>query len=241
MKYRDRIYDRYASLGGATTREMTPEAARRWHQSLRFHFGKFLPEDRGARILEVACGQGEFLRFLQDQGYERVSGVDISPEQIAIAKHVCDDVHLGDALAFLADHTDEYDYVVGLDIIEHFYKDEAVTFLEHVHGALAPGGHLLMSTPNGSHIFSEPRYYDFTHEICFTPHSMSQLLGVCGFETVAFGEGGPAPVSASSAVRFALWKGVVRPLIRAYNLVEQGHGGSGVYTRNFIVLARKTS
>ncbi|MCA9622913.1 MAG: class I SAM-dependent methyltransferase [Myxococcales bacterium] len=240
MKYRNRIYERYASLGGTATLPMNERELERWFRALDFHFGKLLPIQKNARILEVACGQGSFLHYLKRRGFTHLTGVDISPEQIELARRVCENVHLEDASSFLARHEGSFDLVVGFDIIEHFQKDEAVAFMDRVHGALATEGRLLLTTPNGSHIFSEPRYYDFTHEICFTPHSMSQLLGVCGFEPVAYGEGGPAPVSPASAVRYALWRGVVRPLIRGYNFVEQGHGGSGVYTRNFIVSARKT-
>ena len=239
MKYRDLIYERYASLGSTSTRPLDAATKQRWVRALDFHFGKFLPERHDVRILEVACGQGEFLRFLKEKGFTKLTGVDVSPEQVALARHACDDVHHEDVLTFLTRHDEAFDLVVGLDIIEHFQKDEAVSFLELVHRALAPGGRLLMTTPNGSHLFSEPRYYDFTHEICFTPHSMTQLLSVCGFDVLAFGEGGPAPVGVTSTIRYGLWRGVVRPLIRGYNFVELGHGGSGVYTRNFIVSAQK--
>lgn len=237
MGYREKIYGRYASLGGTTGFDR--EAAVRWHRAVGYHFRGLLPPPP-ARVLDIACGQGAFLFHLMEEGYPNPVGVDISPEQVAIARTVADDVHQEDAMSFLDAHPGEFDAVVGLDIIEHFNKDEVFEFLAKVHRALRPGGVLVMTTPNGNHLFaSEPLYFDFTHEVCFTPNSMTQVLETSGFDVVRFREGGPAPIGVKSAVRYALWRSVVRPLIKAYNFVELGHGGGGVFTRNFIVQARR--
>ena len=87
---------------------------------------------RDARILDVACGGGRLLQFYLDSGYTDVHGVDVSPEQVALARQVIPDVIQADVLDYLSEHAGRFDLISGLDIVEHFrdtmeafWKDEA--------------------------------------------------------------------------------------------------------------------
>ncbi len=66
----------------------------------------------GHRLLEVGCGTGEHLRYLQ--AFYQVQGVDLSPEMLQVARAKLPDVkcHQGDMRAFRID--DRFDAVVCL-------------------------------------------------------------------------------------------------------------------------------
>jgi len=41
-----------------------------------------LPEDKKAKIIDLGCGNGGFVYWLQQIGYQNAEGIDISAEQI---------------------------------------------------------------------------------------------------------------------------------------------------------------
>jgi len=52
-------------------------------------FLRLLGEERGASVLDLGCGYGDFLRFMRQQGFAgRYIGYDISPEMIAAARRL---------------------------------------------------------------------------------------------------------------------------------------------------------
>ena len=61
----------------------------------------WLPEDKGAAILDVGCGRGEFLRFLQVEGYVNCEGIDLAEEQVEQSKRWNLPVRCEDALDYL--------------------------------------------------------------------------------------------------------------------------------------------
>jgi hypothetical protein len=101
------------------------------------------------------------------------------------------------------------------------------------------GGNVLISTVNTESLFSaRHRYYDFTHEVSFTPHSLSQVLYFTGFADVRVFPKEPYVHGVKSAVRWLLWKGI-KQFIRFYLLVETGSSGDGVYTQTMYAVGRK--
>src|SRR5688572_16458406 len=96
--YRDRIYGVYASRVQHVAKKFDPAAAERWGRTYSTYLKGWLPDTVDAEILDAACGGGRFLYFLQGQGYQRVTGVDLSGEQVALARQVRADVVQADAL-----------------------------------------------------------------------------------------------------------------------------------------------
>jgi 2-polyprenyl-3-methyl-5-hydroxy-6-metoxy-1,4-benzoquinol methylase len=239
--YRQRIYERYASQFQDSPELFDVDAANRWGKAYEFYLREWLPSDPNAAILEVACGGGRLLHFLKARGYVRISGVDISPEQVRLSRQVVGNVEEANAVEFLGKHGDAYDLIVGLDIVEHFNKDEALRFLEACYRALMPGGRLILQTPNADSPWGTAhRYNDFTHEIGFNPNAITRLLQMIGFESVEARELGPVPFGYSmiSTIRAALWW-MIRGGLKFWNLIETGDSGSGVFTRVFLVSATK--
>jgi SAM-dependent methyltransferase len=222
------------------TLHFDPSAAGAWGRPYRHYLRGWLPQDLDAPILEVACGGGRLLHTLRSWGYRNLQGVDLSPEQIALSRQVIppDQVHEADAIAFLEAHPTCFDLILGLDLIEHLSKDEALRFLDAARGALRSGGRLILQTPNAASPWgAEYRYGDFTHELGFTPGALQRMLALTGFDSLEAREMGPMPHGFKSFIRWLLWRGLRWGLL-AWNYIEMGHPGGRVFTRILLVSGR---
>jgi SAM-dependent methyltransferase len=235
LVYRKRIYEHYASRFQDTPEVFDTAGAQRWGRAYDYRFRGWLPESKEAAIVDLACGGGKLLYFFKDRGYQVVSGVDISLEQVKLARQVTSEVVEADVLAFLEERPQAFDLIIGLDIIEHLHKDEVLRFLDLCHVALHPGGRLILQTPNAESPWGNAlRYGDFTHECCFAPRGLLRLLALCGFRDLEFRETGPVPwgYSFPSTLRYIIWQGF-RAFLKLWNAAE-AHTGSGVFTRVFL-------
>lgn len=240
MKDKTRLYDYYLSRNPLAYDKYAVLDFGKIYLQFDSYFNRFLPKDRQAKILDLGCGSGAFVSWLHAKGYENVEGVDISQEQIDTGtKRDVKNLKCVNALEFLRDHKDEYALISAHDLIEHFEKEEILCLLNLIFEALGKGGSVLVSTVNAESLFSaRHRYYDFTHEVGFTPHSLSQVLYFTGFTDVKVFPKEPYVHGLKSAVRWLLWKGI-KQLICFYLLVETGSRGFGVYTEVMYGVGRK--
>ena len=209
----------------------------RWGKAYRYYLRGWLPEGRDANIIDVACGGGRLLHFFKKQSYSRLSGVDISPDQVSLARQIIPGVLEGDVIEFLEAHREEFDLITGLDIVEHFHKPEVLRFLDACHAALRPGGRFILQTPNcDSPWGAAHRYNDFTHEVGFSPNALSRLLHMTGFTETEAREMGPVPFgySMASTLRYLVWQAICM-VLKIWNIAETGNAGSGVFTRVFLI------
>ncbi len=241
MNYRTRIYENYASGFQDVHQEFDVVAAARAGKVWDYYFRDWLPERKDVSILDVACGSGKLLQFFKQRGYTNLTGVDISPEQVQIARQVLTNVIEANVLDFLEIHSEAFDLITGLDIIEHLKKDEALRFLDGCHAALKPDGRLILQTANAESPWgADHRYGDLTHEIGFNPNALTRILRLCGFGGIRACEAGPVRwgYSIKSSIRYYLWQ-IIRGVLKLYNLVETGGTGSGIFTRIFLMTAKK--
>ncbi|AJY43872.1 methyltransferase domain-containing protein [Burkholderia humptydooensis] len=241
--YRTRIYAHYASVFQDANATFDADAAWRWGRGYRHYLRGWLPDSQEARVLDMACGGGKLLYFFKRMGYRKVCGVDTSPEQVRLSRQVTADVMQEDVLDFLEDRPQSYDLVTGLDIVEHLHKPEVLRLLDTCHAALKPGGRLVLQTPNADSPWgASSRYGDFTHELGFNPNSLSRLLALSGFCNIEVRETGPILIGHGvlSSVRYFIWQAIRAALI-LWNLAETGDAGSGVFTRVFLISAKRAS
>ena len=235
------IYTRYLSSCPENLQKYRFSSFEQQFSMFEVYFGRLIPQNKKAKILDLGCGSGAFVAWLQSKGYKGVEGIDISPEQIGAGKkYGVKNLRRGDVLAFLGDKEEVYDLISAHDLIEHFEKDRILALLELIHKALkSGGGKLLISTLNAESLFSaRHRYSDFTHEVGFTPHSLCQILYFTGFKHVKIFPKGPYVHGLKSAMRWLLWRGM-KQFIRFYLLVETGSSGDGVYTQTMYAVGRK--
>ncbi len=239
MDYRQRIYKQYASHY-ALTRDVSLAAVERQLPVLKARFGRFLPKDRAAQILDIGCGYGGFLLFLAREGYTQATGIDVSSEQLELARSLgVQNVQCAELMEFLPKHPAAFDVIVALDVVEHFPKEHILPLLDSIHLALRPGGVLIVQSPNGDGPFAgRYRYSDFSHTLAFTPESVLQVLSASGFEQVRIYPVEPVIHGPMSFVRFLIWKGI-RTSLQFYLAVETGSPRGHVLTQNLVAVGKK--
>jgi len=237
--FRQSCYEVYVSARRGSSSpddaQVPSPAHRRWMLRKYGAWLRAVPRDRP--VLELGCGNGLFLRFLQEQGVADLTGVDISAEQVELAQASGIAAVQADAFSFLPSAPHKYAAVVALDFLEHFTRSELLDLLPLVHNALLPGGSFLVQTPNAAGLLSRQVVYgDITHMTALTPESLEQLLTMAGFEDVHFAETGPAPCGLKGRIRCLLWW-TVRAVAAAVKRIESGKSQS-LWTENMICWSR---
>jgi len=233
--FRSTLYERYVStFKGAASQSAEP--------SVTWWDHKYLPLlddlDRAAPILEIGCGGGGLLAYLARRGFSHAAGVDISAEQVEVARRRGVQAEVGDVFEYLAGQGETLAAIIAVDVFEHFSRDELVRLAPLVYRALRPGGRLLVQTANGAGLFAAQVIYgDLTHLTIFTPASLAQLLGAAGFVDVACYETGPIPIRLRGKVDLALWR-AIKALASTIRHIETGKRQT-IWTENFICVARK--
>jgi 2-polyprenyl-3-methyl-5-hydroxy-6-metoxy-1,4-benzoquinol methylase len=239
--YRNRIYNHYVSgAHPASAPRLGDDRASR-EPTMRYLISECFPPDRSAAILDLGCGHGTLVHFARQAGYERISGVDASPQQVALARELgIHGVQHGDVLDTLTrTPAATLDAIVAFDVIEHLTKGELIGMADAAWRALKPNGVWIIHTVNAaSPFFGAVRYGDLTHEQAFTPDSLRQLAGTAGFARIAFAECRPRVHGAASLARALLWR-AIRFTFRAALAVETGETSRPVLTQNFYAIATK--
>lgn len=238
--FRSRVYETYRSTTSANPHKASQmplsEQVRQYHH----RWGRFLPDDKTAPVLDIGCGGGEFLYFLREQGFTNIRGIDGSLEQVAAAQNLgIRNVEVADARTYLRQHRESFQIISALSVLEHLDRQEMFELLDDVVRALRPGGLFLAVVPNSLSPFgSRVRYGDIMHEQSFTPGSIVQICAIVGLEPVAILERGPVVHGLKSGVRWVIWQ-IIRGFILLYLLAEAADYRWRVYTQDVRVVARK--
>jgi SAM-dependent methyltransferase len=199
-----------------------------------------IPPDRNLTILDLGCGHGAFLYFLQKAGYHNVHGVDISTEQVALAHKLgITTVEQADINSHLASvDSQTVDLVLLMDVLEHLTRQELFDVLPEVFRILRSGGKCIAHVPNAEGLFGmRIRYGDLSHEMAFTPKSGRQAFVAVGFRDVQCYEDKPVIHGVVSAARWLGWHLGTLPA-RLLLAAETG-GTSFVVSQNMLVTALK--
>lgn len=218
------IYTRYGRDFQDVGETFDPASAGRWGRAYRWYLRGWLPVRNDAPIAELGCGYGRLLHFLKLCGYTNLQGVDISTDQVAVAKQVVSAVTQANVLDWLSEHPQTFDLLVALDLIEHLTREEALRFIALCFEALRPGGRLILQTPNADSPFGmQHRFNDITHEWAYNCNQLSRLLKRAGFVGVHAREQGPVPwgYSVASTARWVIWQ-TIRAGLQVWNLAETG-------------------
>ena len=187
------LYDNYYEehLSNIDSQQTDQKALRLQTRKFRWNFSRFFKDYASdAKILDIGCGIGQFLHYLSSEGFINSEGIDISPEQVRVAKQFLPELdikHVDDHSRFLKDHASTYDVIIMNDVLEHLPKNELIPTVKLILAALRPGGIFIAKTINAAYPFGcSGRYIDLTHEISFHEKSLHQLFRHCGFNKINF-------------------------------------------------------
>ena len=101
----------------------------------------------GLHFMEMGCGAGPNLRWLAGRGM-RVSGVDISPKALELARQNLGSAGVGGQIGQLVEapatetpfEDESLDGVIEACVFQHLYKDERIRAFAEVKRVLKPGG-----------------------------------------------------------------------------------------------------
>ena len=172
------MQERPASILGVLVAWLMPN-----YRALLDAGGRHLPKQPKGRLLDVGCGNGDFLQFAQRAGWEAI-GVEPDPKAVEVARARGLTVHLG-GLETLHTVSEAFDGITLNHVIEHVHHPRAT--LEQCYRLLRHGGWLWLETPNldahGHAHYGEnwvgldiPR-----HLVVFTDRALMRLLQEVGF------------------------------------------------------------
>ena len=237
--FREELYRRYSSTFKEHISEFDGKSVEITVSKYRYQYLPILKEfNKDVRILELGCGRGTFLEFLINNGYKNVLGIDVSKEQINIAKSQYLNAEEIGVLEYLKSNNEKFDLIFAIDLIEHFNKDELIFLFEGIYNNLRNGGAFVFHTPNGLGINANRIIHgDLTHLTIFAPNSAMQILKLVGFNGIKFCETEPYAKNINGTVRLLLWK-FIKFVSNAVRLIETG-GTEKILTQNFIGVAFK--
>lgn len=119
-----------------------------WHHHRFATVERLLPQPCD-RLLDLGCGPGTFLGTRSDR-FRSGLGIDLAGPQIDYAKRTYGRPNLtfetADVRSFVGRAT--FDAVVSIEVIEHLPRAETQPFLSTIRELLAPGGTVVLTTPN---------------------------------------------------------------------------------------------
>ncbi len=134
-------------------------------------------------VLDLGAGRGEFLELLREEGLA-ARGVDASGAMVAQCRAAGLDCTEADALSHLAAQPDgSLGAVTGFHIIEHLPFKVMVRIMDEALRALAPGGLLVLETPNPANLLTASRYFhlDPTHRNPLPFETVAMVAEARGF------------------------------------------------------------
>ncbi len=156
-------------------------------KKMQLKYGDFvssLPET--SKVLDLGCGVGFFLKWLEQLPGIIPFGVDSSPSQVEMAQKNLPKVEVfcEDGLSYLKRNQETFSGIFCMDVLEHIQDEEiCLELVEEARNALKKSGFFFCRVPNAASLIgNHSRYMDITHERIFTSTSIIQLLEIAGFE-----------------------------------------------------------
>lgn len=139
---------------------------------------------RGKVIADVGCGGGSFLDCVRGLASRTVAVEPMRGYHASLAERGHQVYASVEAAA--ADWAGRVGVAACFSVVEHV--EDPLTFLRQIHGLLAPGGRLLLSTPNRRDILLESGcaayrsfFYRTVHTYYFDAESLRHLATAAGF------------------------------------------------------------
>jgi SAM-dependent methyltransferase len=207
------------------------------------NYRRFLPDNRNAPILDIGCGQGDFVRYLSEAGYRQITAADRDPKAIATLQNV-DGVTaktLEAASGEIEQTAGGWTLIVAKQMIYYFDRRDAPAFVAALGQALAPEGRLIVEIFNGALLSS--RFTELKDPgilTAYTESGLRRLLEQNGFTVEhLFGA-----ISRSDGLKGALYsaaRGLWFGLYRLLLILERGRDDELplISNKSLIAVARR--
>lgn len=153
----------------------------------KFYLDKYISSiPKGARILDVGCGRGEWIRMLNENEYYAV-GVDNNLEMVNSCKQNGLLVAYADIITFLSNKAaNSMDVITGFQIVEHISKNTLFKMLKECFRVLSNNGMIIFETPNicNIEVGASSFYLDPTHISPIHPELMKFMAKEVGFSEI---------------------------------------------------------
>ncbi|MCG2737629.1 MAG: class I SAM-dependent methyltransferase [Candidatus Methanoperedenaceae archaeon] len=205
----------------------------------------------GTKVLDIACGRGEFLELLSENGIHG-TGIEMDQKIVENLKTrgfdcVCDDI-----FHYLnTSKENSFDGIFTSHFIEHLEPEKVVELLEMSCKILKPDGILVITTPNVGSLPMHLDYFhrDFTHIKFYHPKIIEFFLEQSGFKVMESGANENfwfrSPISILPIDNQKTIEYIAEPAIKTLRYINLNDEFNKIsYTRTinpFIFLQRKVS
>ncbi len=174
----------YYTMAFKTQAEIEGEWGFRW----RYVLGALQRYGAGPTLLDVGAGNGYFVHIARSEFGLRADGLEISGAEADYARATFGLELLRGDLSIV---TSKYDVITSFNVLEHVQKP--TTLLAEMSERLAPGGLLVLTTPNPSCIHRRLKGLPKWNMVCpphhinlFTRSALREMLTRTGFEILEY-------------------------------------------------------
>lgn len=140
---------------------------------------KYIPNLKGKKMLEIGCGCGNVLAFLNEKGID-CEGSDIYPQALKFArKRTKKPLYQFDVKKI--PFKNKFDIIGLFDVLEHIKEEKIV--IKNIYRALKPGGYFILTFPAFFSLWSETDQLAF-HKKRYTLPYLEKLLASSGFRSL---------------------------------------------------------
>jgi len=149
---------------------------------------------RDARILDYGCGPGLLLKKMLER-HLHASGLEFSEESANKARGNCHNYQTFGGVTVASElpssvESHSLDVIFLVEVVEHLLPQQRDETLQEVSRLLAPGGHLVLTTPHNEDLGRVETvcpdcgcvFHPWQHVSSFSPESLIGLLRKYGFE-----------------------------------------------------------
>lgn len=117
------------------------------------------------KVLDVGCGEGNFLKALYEKNIKNCCGIDQSSASLVFSHTDNIPIYNETIETFSSKNKETFDLIVCFQILEHI--TEVHSFMSSCLHALKPGGKLVIAVPNNNPYLYR---YDLYHTLNLPPH-----------------------------------------------------------------------
>ena len=142
-----------------------------------------LLDAKTSRVLDLGCGRGKFLRYLEQEGFDQLIGVDVSGIAGQFAKQYTEQstIVIADGIKGLPFKAETFSLVTELTVLSSLNPQHWPSILNEIHRVLSKGGFYI------SEVFTREKGYDPNQPLVtrsVIPRELDQVYGVTENELV---------------------------------------------------------